>query len=131
MSLLGQNTDENESEESDEYEVCDHHGHDYRDLEPNGIETKFQRLPSRYQMVHGILTEAVPGTLLGVSYLSQNKTAPCRDCPKKKHDHEVIEKRVVFKNGSEVKTIAWEHYKSMEERYEARQQGLNIRRLKS
>jgi len=105
-----------------EYNVCDKHGHDLRDYEYSGLESKLNHIHQRYNITYGIVSEAVPGHLIGVQYLIREKRAVCRDCDYKDTKQETIERRIVFRNDGEIKTISFAHYESLVEEYEEEQE---------
>lgn len=101
--------------EEEEYNVCEEHGHDFREYINDGLGTDFVEPETGYPVETGIHKRAVPGRYLGVFYLLQMKTAPCRDCPVEDSTSSVIERRVVFHKDGEVKSIAYSQYEQLEE----------------
>jgi len=120
--VFGEETDKVAGEENKEYDVCDKHGHDLRDYEYSGLESKLNQVVQRYNITYGIITEAVPGHLIGVQHLIREKTAVCRDCDHEDTKRETIETRIVFRNDGEIKTISFAHYKSLLGEYEKEQE---------
>ena len=111
------------AEESDEeYDVCDQHGHDLREPKGDGIESDFKHIVPRWDINYGIISDAVPGSLIGVQYLVEKEVAVCRDCDYEKENSDVVDKRVVFAKDGELKTIDWSHYESLAKEYKAQQE---------
>lgn len=103
--------------EEDDYNVCEVHGHNYRDYENKGVTSEFRPVSRRYK--NGFVYEVIPGHLIGVQYLKQIQIAPCCDCPEEDTRTETIDRQIVFERDGEVKTIDMAHYEAMVEEYEA------------
>jgi len=117
--LLGRdNTDKGGGGGKGEYDVCEEHGHDLRDYEYSGLESKINHIHHRYNITYGIVAGVVPGHLIGIQYLIREKTAVCRDCDHEYAKQETIERRIVFRKDGEIKTISYAHYESLLEEYQ-------------
>jgi hypothetical protein len=119
--LLGGNSDKVGEEDSEEYDVCGQHGHDFREDKPGDLKSEFRKSETNYPVENGIVKAAVPGMYLGVQYLLRGQVAPCRDCSKERTRDEILETRIPFKKDGEVKSVTHSHYKSLVEEYEAEQ----------
>lgn len=103
--LPGGNSDKAaEEEQGEKYDVCDRHGHDYREAEFEEMDVSFHTL-SPFRSVDGIRRSVIPGKALGIQYLLAVEVKHCRDCPKEVHSKDTIEKRIVFANNGSVKTM--------------------------
>jgi len=116
MGLISCLLSREETDDNEEYEVCDRHGHDYREFEAEKIDSKFQRYYRSHRIIEGIRTSVLPGRMIGLQYLYQKKVAPCRDCPAEKIKNETIERRIIIREDGEIRSLTQDNYEEMVEK---------------
>jgi hypothetical protein len=119
--LLGTDEKDNGQEESEpenSYDVCEEHGHDYRDYESVGINNRYNDISKKtgaYLTFLGVDTYLLPGRLIGISDILKVSEAPCRDCGHTKSQTEIIDRQFVCRKGDEIIVVSEEKYEELKE----------------
>jgi hypothetical protein len=94
-----------------EYNVCEEHGHDFREPEYEEHEAEFTEITSRhYSKMLGIDRSEVPGTVIGICTLNKIGFMPCRDCPEEGADPKAEKLWLVYEKNGKLATITMEEH---------------------